>query len=335
MAVLKEAGLIRKALLEFLALLSIIVIFDTYLLDGSRFLSSSYHPFWIPILLIAVQYGSTYGVISAALCTSALYLFNMPPYLPSEDHFAYWERISLLPLLWFSVAVILGEISSRQRAEKRFLDQELSESRQRENILVKNFEQLEREKRAIERSIAGLIGTPAHILNIINQCNIGDQNSISASAHRLIQSVIKAKKHSLFQISGRGLELFQSEGWAHTLEFPNHYSKESELYKALLRAKGPLSVTEGAHEKLLKKHGVFICPIFSYEDQNELVGMIKIEQIDLWDLHISSIAAACLIAQWSGMMFDLSFRLTVESLSASLSVHGNLSATNIALVQKE
>jgi polysaccharide biosynthesis protein PelD len=135
-------GIPAAALVEIALLLGAALLCDAIFLDGTRFRSLPQHPFWIPVLLVAVQYGTNAGLAAATAATLALLAGNLPPQAVFQDRFAWFSEIVHLPLLWFVAAVVLGELRMRQIREREGLRERLGEASHRENVLAEAYKRL-------------------------------------------------------------------------------------------------------------------------------------------------------------------------------------------------
>src|SRR5262245_51262843 len=126
----KIAGLRVSALVEIVFLLAVLLLADKMLLNGDRFAADSPHPFWVVVLLIAAQYGTSEALVAAAFSTAALLIHNVPEQAFNEDLYAWLLRISYNPVLWCLAAVTFGEIRSGHRRLTEHLQAELTAARQ-------------------------------------------------------------------------------------------------------------------------------------------------------------------------------------------------------------
>ena len=53
------------ASIELVVFFALALLFDTLVLDGSRFLEVEPNPFWIAVIVLTVQYGTSYGLLAA------------------------------------------------------------------------------------------------------------------------------------------------------------------------------------------------------------------------------------------------------------------------------
>lgn len=101
--------------LELLAMATLLVVVDRHYGDGTAFAAVNPNPLWLPVLVMALAYGSTAGLLAAA--GAVLYWLTAPhrPIGLDEDPFHYLLGRSLPPLMWVATAVIAGELSSLRR----------------------------------------------------------------------------------------------------------------------------------------------------------------------------------------------------------------------------
>jgi hypothetical protein len=136
------AGVRLSAIIEITLFFGGSLLVDHFFFDGTRFRSASQHPFWIPVLLVSAQYGTTGGLLAAMAATVALLSGKLPPETISQDRFAWWFEIGKLPLLWFIAALTLGELRTRQIRERAILRDQLAETSRREQVLADAYRRL-------------------------------------------------------------------------------------------------------------------------------------------------------------------------------------------------
>ena len=67
---------------------------------GDRFIHLDPHPFWVIVLFMAVQYGTTEALLATGACTIALLAGNMPTQAFGQSIHDYALQILLTPPLW-------------------------------------------------------------------------------------------------------------------------------------------------------------------------------------------------------------------------------------------
>ena len=100
------------------------------------------HPYWIPVILLSVQYG-TFNALVAAITAITLVLFSgLSVQATGEDYYHYLARVSLEPALWLCVATFLGEVRMRHIMENRRIVGELSKMKKERKVIADYCRQL-------------------------------------------------------------------------------------------------------------------------------------------------------------------------------------------------
>jgi polysaccharide biosynthesis protein PelD len=107
-------GFRRVALIELALFFGVALWVDWALGNGQRFESVQPHPFWIPVLLLAIQYGTNEGVLAALAAAAALRGGNLPEQMISQDLYQYLYAMTREPILWLVAGVLVGELRMRQ-----------------------------------------------------------------------------------------------------------------------------------------------------------------------------------------------------------------------------
>ena len=113
---LRLVGLVEIALF-FAAALAL----DWGLFEADRFREVQPHPFWLIVLVAALQYGTNEGLAAAAAATAALLVGNIPPPTIEQDIYDYYLSLSANPVMWMIAAVLIGEMRNRQITERTLL----------------------------------------------------------------------------------------------------------------------------------------------------------------------------------------------------------------------
>lgn len=102
---------------ELTAIFVLLVAIDKLFAARNGFAHFQPSPYWLPVLIMAISYGTWPGLAAAALATAAwLSMHDISP--AGRDYFAYIFDISLPPLLWYSAAVVIGEVTNRRPQDR-------------------------------------------------------------------------------------------------------------------------------------------------------------------------------------------------------------------------
>lgn len=125
-------------------------------------LDLSPHPFWIPVLLVSLQYGTISGFIAAAAAIGLSLFAGFPEQDIGENLFVYFVRVFGQPILWISVALLVGQFRMRQlgaKQELRIANRALGVQR---DDLAHHAQQLRGRVERLEQELATRYGAPPH-----------------------------------------------------------------------------------------------------------------------------------------------------------------------------
>lgn len=141
-----------RPLVEMFGIFAILCGIDHGMGSGGAFVGIEPHPFWLPVLLMAVTYGSGMGLASA-LAATIIWIVDHGP-LGDGDHLQRMLTLSILPMLWATSALVIGEISSSRLIRLARLAQQRVTLKRDQNKLVDMIRQLTRANRALQVRIA-------------------------------------------------------------------------------------------------------------------------------------------------------------------------------------
>src|SRR5262245_17340551 len=100
-----ELKLRSVALVELAVFLIGAALVQWWLLEPATLASLKPHPFWIPVVLLSLQYGTIEGIVAVAACTVTQWLLGWP--LPVDESYI-GELLPRLgePMLWLGAAVV-------------------------------------------------------------------------------------------------------------------------------------------------------------------------------------------------------------------------------------
>ncbi|OYW12907.1 MAG: hypothetical protein B7X02_03205, partial [Rhodospirillales bacterium 12-54-5] len=143
-------GIRLIAILEAVGMLILLLLVDRFFYTGDRFINTNPHPFWIPVLLIAVQYGTAEGLMAAFLACLFFLVGNIPAQPEGMDHYDYLYLLMINPILWVVAGWGLGELRQRHVRERDVLIKEINESQQREELISTSYQFVKNRKEALE-----------------------------------------------------------------------------------------------------------------------------------------------------------------------------------------
>ena len=186
---------------------------DNLLFGGDRFAAVSPHPFWIVVLLIAAQYGTSEALAAAALASAALLFDNLPEQAFNEDLYAWLLRVSVNPVLWCIAAVTLGEIRAGHRRKAETLQEEMAEAQEQARAIAEAYEHLLQIKTTLEVLVAGQVRTVRTMYTAARAIERQSIVEVLTGIPHLVRTVMDPEKFSFYLLNGATLEAAANEGW--------------------------------------------------------------------------------------------------------------------------
>ncbi|MBF0294612.1 MAG: GAF domain-containing protein [Magnetococcales bacterium] len=296
-------GIRLVALLELLLLLGIAGAIDFAMLEGRRFEGWNPNPLWLAVVLITVQYGTWEGLIAALAATAYLRLGNFPEPRFGQDLFDHLFDLMRLPLLWFTGAVLFGELRVRQIRERDTLRRYLIESRLREEEITKAYVRMHRAKDRLETQVAGQTSTVVSYFKAAQTMEWQDPASVMINSAELVRVILGADSFSLFTLEENHLEVLFREGWPQPDAFAQRLDANTPLFRAVIGNQHFLAIAQAADRPILGSDGVLAGPLINRENGN-IVGMLKIERMEFVELNISSLEHFKALCEWIGASYD-------------------------------
>jgi len=121
---------------------AVLLAIDRLLGRADAFTGVQPHPYWLPVLLGAVLYGTGPGLAAAAVASLLWVLLGHHVFAPGQDYFVHVFAVAKLPLLWTISALGLGEIALfRARRLEKVMRREGKYARQ-VDILSRRYRRL-------------------------------------------------------------------------------------------------------------------------------------------------------------------------------------------------
>jgi polysaccharide biosynthesis protein PelD len=141
-------------LLEFIVILSMLLLVAAATPIGWQFGSISPNPLWIPVLLLSSQYGTIPGIAAAMACMALHWVVGAPSQAGGEDVYDYLYRVWREPLLWPVAAVVIGGFRDQHALKLAVLRSRLLEADARVLSIGNLAEKLRSHCDDLERQIA-------------------------------------------------------------------------------------------------------------------------------------------------------------------------------------
>ena len=290
-------GVRAMAWLEIVLFFAAALAVDFLLLEGNRFWEVRPHPFWLIVILVAVQYGANASLVAALAASLALIVGNLPAPELGADVFQYWAGIGLRPALWVGVGQILGQMRDRELAERSRLRTRITVLEDQNQLIAQGFEELKRTKSALEARIARQFRTVITTYRAAQSMDVTDETRLSRGLDQLIQSVLSPKKYSLWTLSPEGFELERTVGWQPEDGYDRRLELEHPMVQHLLAREAALCAARPADERKLMGQGLLAGALTDL-DSGEIVGMLKVEETAFLDFNLYTLENFNVICSW-------------------------------------
>ncbi|WP_416896494.1 MAG: GAF domain-containing protein [Minwuia sp.] len=292
-------------------------------MDGFETLNPN--PYWIPIILLSVQYGVFEGLIAAVVCAVVSILSGIDPDIyqlilsegpgaaldraagasfetfTNEDYLIAWDYAAQ-PLLWVITALFIGLLRERLRERNRELAINLGQTTHREKVLSDAYNQLLDTKEQLEVRVAGQLRTVFTLYQAAKAIEKLGPGEVLIGIADLVRAVMQPTKFSLYLLNGSVLEAVTNDGWEDDDTFQRVFDSGTPLFQEVVGRQRFLSAVNSQEQRILGGEGILAGPLTSV-DTGEVVGMLKIEQLGFLELHVSSLENFRILSDWVGTAF--------------------------------
>lgn len=310
-------GIRIVALFEVTLFMALLFLLDIWLGSGNRFIEVRPHPLWVILLLILFQYTIREAIITVIMMCVFLYAWNMPPQLASQSIFDYWFHLSLRPIMWFALSIILGGLRLRNKIEMDEIEAERDDALRKEEVISNSFAKLKDITQALEMRLSNELGSAIKIYEAAATLeDMKPENQIDG-INRIVASTLSPEKFSVFLSTGEGLMLSSNYAWEAEDNYLKKFPRSSDLFKAIVGEKRILAAFVSDGEFLLDHQGIIAGPLIDNEN-GEVFGMLKIEEMNIHTLNRRTIQLFKLLCEWLGTTLRKMSRVnTLESTTIS------------------
>ncbi len=290
-------GIRRSALLEITLFLLVALVADLLFGDGTRYWDATPHPFWLIIILVSAQYGTSEGLLASAFASAALLTLNLPKQLLGEDIYSYLFTVLEQPLMWFCMAVLVGELRMRHIRERDMLREQLRLSTDREETITADYHRIQHTKQELEVQVASQENTALATFKAAREIEKVHPDEVLQGVITIVNSTMRAKKFSMFLLQDDQLNLVLQHGWTDDDLFSKTFQPTSPLFQHVIKEQHVLSIANETDEPILGQEGVLVGPLVNQDDQR-VIGMLKIDEMEFLDLSITSAQTLTALCDW-------------------------------------
>ncbi|MBM3728924.1 MAG: hypothetical protein FJW40_26295 [Acidobacteria bacterium] len=282
------------------ALLEIAIFFAGVLacggLDG-RFEQLNPHPVWFLVALIAAQYGTGEAAVAALAGSAFLRAGNLPQETMSTDLYG-WIWVTLrLPLGWFLVSVLVGEVRRRHQSNENLLRRETDEAKAQARDLSAAVERMHRVKQGLETVIASQLRSAVTLYQAAKRVETLNTAQVLDGSLDLARAVLSCQQLSLYLVEGGSLVLRVAQGWAEDSARETAFPSTHPLFKQVVMEQKTLCVAREGDEHHLARQGLLAGPLIDPETGHSL-GMLKVEKMGFLALNLSTLENFKAVCGW-------------------------------------
>ncbi len=255
-------------------------------------------PYWLPVLLLSLQYGTASGTLAVLAAIGAYFAFvTMPEQGVGENEFTYRLRLLAQPILWIAAAVLLGQFRMVQISAKRELSRRVGELETQRETLAAYANGLRSRCDVLERAIASqpghvgasLLGALAGLREPTAGRRAAIERCLSASFPRCSVSLFARHGEILERMVGVGVGVGLDAKWAAILP------ADHPLVRAVITDKARVSILTSGDEVVIGHEGLAAVPVIDLATQ-QVVGMLKLESADAAVVTIDLLAQLDVVA---------------------------------------
>ncbi|RXD04954.1 hypothetical protein EQZ23_07430 [Sphingomonas sp. UV9] len=269
-----------------------LIALDWWLTDGTGFAGVQPNPYWLPILTMALAYGTGPGVVAAAIA-SALWLAHVHDDPGERDYLDHLFHLSLQPLMWFVVAGIIGEVTIMRTGRHDRLAKRGRVATRNLARLTEAFATLSKTNRLLQVQIATEANTVGHAIETATRLSSPDPAVRRSAIGELVALAARTADFTCYRVTGG-----EARAW---LRGPVTTGRRdvlpAPLMARIVRQKRIVHVARPSDRPVLDGIGV---AAIALPDQNtgEIVGCLVLHTLSFEALNASRTAELAEIAAW-------------------------------------
>ena len=241
------------------------------------------HFFWLPVLLLTLQYGSASGLLAAGTAIVLSSLLGWPEQEIGENHFSYQLRIWLQPVLWLATGVILGQLRLRQIERKAALGQAVAELSNQRQSIAEHARNLRERCDRLERVVATRRQPDAlALLAALGRVQAGDPDEATRALGEALALGFGRSVVSILVLEDGALRVSYRHAPSGSPSPPAPIGPESPLFGAVVGEHRALSALRPGSEHDLDGRAAAVVPILAAD--GAAIGAVLLETADPDDL---------------------------------------------------
>jgi hypothetical protein len=265
------------ALVEILLLIGVPTALDYWLPAFPSLSDMQPHFFWLPVLLLSLQYGTVSGLLAAGAAIAAAAVLGFAEQEIGENHLAYLLRVWAQPMLWLAAALVLGQFRMRQIEQKQELARQVAELASQRKAISEYAGNLRLRCEHLERELVGRpAAAGADVLLALGRLASREPETARAALGQCLDLALGPCQASIFIRDGDQLRLAEPHGWAATAQWRRWFGASDPLFAAVVEEARPVSVLSPGDEAVLAGEGIAAVPLCAAA-HGPVIAMVKLE----------------------------------------------------------
>ena len=277
---------------EFGAMFGLLLLADHLVTGGTGFAAIQPNPFWLPVLIMALAYGTEAG-LGAAVIASWIWLTRAQANVAQGDYLDRLLHLSLTPLLWFLVAALVGEVTILRAHRNARLKRDADIAARNVDRLSQAYQQLTVTNRALQVRIAVGSGTTGHIVALATDLSAPARDDRRAAIGELIALAAGTTDFTCYRTDRDGSPRVWLRG---TSAAPRADILPTPLLTKVRTTRRTLCVVHVEDRALLADVGVAAVPLVTGD--GTAIGCLIVHSLPFAALNTQSIAELTEIGTW-------------------------------------
>lgn len=284
------------ALVEIALLIGIPALLDYFVPSFPSLSGLQPHPFWLPVLLLSLQYGTVSALLAAGCAIAASSILGLPDQEIGEDHFTYLLRVWSQPVLWLITALILGQFRMRQIERKQELARQVAELNMQRTAIADYAANLRERCERLERDIVGRRSMGGRdLLSLVHGLGAARGAAVQPGLGTLLEAAFGTCQASIALRMGDELRVVFRHGWPTEPRWHTSFATGDPIHHTIVMSHAGLCAMTPGDETRLAGEGIAATPILSRSD-GRVIGMLKLELVDPAELDASLPARLAVLA---------------------------------------
>jgi hypothetical protein len=237
---------------------------------------------WIPVLLLACQYGTAAGLSAAAVAIAIHLLADVSPQASLGDMYDYHSNLWREPILWLLAALVFGSFRSQQQKASISLQARLLEASEKLQTTGDLAYRLRGHVEALERQILCSKDRSVEAgLRALEAVRHSPREQLSHSLSHALAVLLGGADYAIYGRNDGGWMLERdmagSTGIRLKVSLPDELPQA--LRRAMVERKDLLTVRDASDARLLGSMGLIAAPIMP-AGTGSLIGVLLIRQMD-------------------------------------------------------